>query len=93
MFEAVVIIKALLEVALLGVLGQGLLYALAGKNRDRNVFYQTVKAIASPPMALAKLISPPMFPPLWVGAVAFSLCAAGWVMATYYKICLSLNTC
>lgn len=93
MFEAVVIIKALLEVALLGLLGQGILYQLAGSKRDQNVFYQMVKAVATPPMALAKLISPPMFPPLWVGGVAFSICAAAWVVATYYKICLSLSTC
>ena len=93
MFEAVVILKALMEVALLGLLGQGLLYLLAGNKRDQNVFYQMVKAVATPPMALAKLVSPPMFPPLWIGCVAVSLCAAAWVVATYYKICLSLDTC
>jgi hypothetical protein len=93
MFELAVIIKALMEVALLGLIGQGLLYMLAGKQRDRNVFYQMVKAVASPPMALAKLLSPSRFPPLWVGCVAFSICAAVWVLATYYKICSSLNTC
>ncbi|MFM9970436.1 MAG: hypothetical protein ACKVQK_18755 [Burkholderiales bacterium] len=93
MFEAVVIVKALMEVALLGLAGQGLLHMLAGKNREQNVFYQLVKAVATPPMSLAKLISPPIFPPLWVGCVAFSICGAIWVVATYYKICLSLNTC
>ncbi len=93
MFEAVVILKALMEVALLGLLAQGFLYLLAGQKRDQNVFYQMVKAVATPPMALAKLLSPPQFPPLWVGCVAFSLCAAAWVVATYYKICLSLDTC
>ena len=93
MFEFAVVIKALMEVALLGLIGQGLLYVLAGKQRDRNVFYQTVKAVASPPMALARWLSPRSFPPLWVGCVAFSICAALWVLATYYKICTSLNTC
>jgi len=93
MFEAAVITKALMEVALLGLLGQGMLYLLAGKGRDKNVFYQTVKAVASPPMALARIISPPQFPPLWVGCVAFSMCVAVWLVATYYKICISLNTC
>lgn len=93
MFESVVILKALMEVALLGLTGQGLLYLLAGQKRDQNVFYQMVKAVATPPMALARLVSPPQFPPLWVGCVAVSLCSAAWVVATYYKICLSLNTC
>lgn len=93
MFEAAVITKALMEVALLGLTGQGLLYLLAGNKREQNVFYQLVKVVATPPMAVARLISPPMFPPLWVGCVAFSICAAIWLVSTYYKICLSLNTC
>ena len=93
MVEAAVVIKALMEVALLGLAGQGLLYMLAGNKREQNVFYQLVKAVAMPPMAVARLISPPKFPPLWVGCVAFSICAAIWLVSTYYKICLSLNTC
>ena len=93
MLLAAVIGKALAEVALLALVGQGLLYLLAGDRRESNVFYQVLRAAAFPPMALARLILPKVFPPLWVGLVAFSMAAAGWLIAVYYKICLVSGTC
>ena len=44
-------------------------------------------------LGLARLLVPKFFPPLWVGLVAFSIVAATWVVATYYKICLLANAC
>lgn len=93
MLLAAVIAKALAEVALLALLGQGLLYMLAGERRDTNVFYQVLRAAASPAVGLARLIVPRFFPPLWVGLIAFSMVAAVWIVATYYKICLTANAC
>ena len=86
-------IKALLELASLCLLGQGLLYVLAGQRRDSNLFYQVLKLLASPPVRLARLITPASFPPLWVACIALSMMAAAWVVATYYKICLTIGTC
>lgn len=86
-------IKAIVELALLCLLGQGLLYLLAGQKREANLFYQTLKLLASPPMKLARLITPAQFPPFWVGCIAFSMLASAWVVATYYKICMTVGTC
>ncbi len=85
--------KAIVELALLCLLGQGLLYLLAGQKRDTNLFYQTLKLLASPPMKLARLITPVQFPPLWIGCIAFSMLASAWVVATYYKICMTVGAC
>ncbi len=93
MLLAAVIAKALAEVALLALAGQGLLYMLAGEKRETNVFYQVLRAAASPALGVARLLVPKFFPPLWVGLVAFSMVAAIWVVATYYKICLVANAC
>lgn len=93
MLLAAVIAKALSEVALLALIGQGILYLLAGEKRETNVFYQLLRAAAFPAVGLARLVVPPQFPPVWVGMVAFSLVGAVWVIATYYKICLVAGTC
>ena len=93
MLLAAVIAKALAEVALLALAGQGLLYMLAGERREQNVFYQLLRAAASPALGLARLLVPRFFPPLWTGLVALSMVAALWVIATYYKICLLANAC
>lgn len=93
MLLAAVIAKALAEVALLALAGQGLLYLLAGERREQNVFYQLLRAAASPALGLARLLAPRFFPPLWTALVAFSMVAALWVVATYYKICLLANAC
>ena len=93
MLTAIVVAKAVLEVALLALLGQGLLYALAGEKRESNLFYQVLRTVASPVMAVTRLLTPKTFPPLWVGLVAFSMLVAAWLVATYYKICLTLGTC
>lgn len=93
MLEAAVVIKAVLEVAILALLGQGLLYVLAGKKREQNVFYQILRIIASPAMRLTRLITPRAFPPVWVGAIALSMLVCAWLVATYYKICLTINAC
>jgi hypothetical protein len=83
----------LLEIAALCLIGQGVLYVLAGPGREQNLFYQLLKMAASPPQRLARLVTPAAFPPLWIGLVAFSLLASGWLLVTYYKICLTLNQC
>lgn len=93
MLLAATIAKALAEIAFFALVGQGLLYMLAGQHREQNVFYQALRATALPPTWLAQLIVPKFFPPLWVGLVALSITVATWVIATYYKICLTAGAC
>jgi hypothetical protein len=52
------IIQLIVSIALMALIGQAILYALAGANRDKNVFYQIIRIIPSPFVKLFRLISP-----------------------------------
>jgi hypothetical protein len=58
MYEVIVILKALTEVAGIGMLGQGLLWVLAGAKRDQNGIYNFFRIITSPVMKATRLITP-----------------------------------
>lgn len=58
MLLLVTILKALNEVALYALLGQGILYVFAGRRRDQNFVYNLLKAITSPAMKATRFIAP-----------------------------------
>ena len=56
MYDVIVILKALTEVAGVAVIGQGVLYVLAGAKRDQNLFYRIFKAVTSPVMKVTRWV-------------------------------------
>ncbi len=58
MYELVIILKGLNEVALMALLGQGALFILAGARRDGNVVYAMLKTVTSPIMKATRWIAP-----------------------------------
>lgn len=54
-------IQFVVSIALMGLLGQGILYILAGDNRENNIFYRILKIIPSPFVKLFRLITPRIF--------------------------------
>lgn len=86
MFEVIVILKALTEVAAVGMLGQGLLYVLAGRSRDRNLVYRLFQIITSPVMKLTRLITPRIVLDRHVWLVALLLLVMLWLVLTVLKI-------
>ena len=58
MFQLVVILKGLNEVALMALIGQGALFVLAGAKRENNVVYSILKTVTAPIMKLTRLIAP-----------------------------------
>ena len=50
MYQLVIILKGLNEVALMALLGQGALYILAGSKRDGNIVYSMLKTVTAPVM-------------------------------------------
>ena len=73
MLELVIILKAVNEVALMALLGQGALYILAGARRDTNSVYAILKAVTSPVMKLARVITPRFVLDRHIGFVALFL--------------------
>lgn len=58
MYQLVIVLKGINEVALMALLGQGALFVLAGSKRDTNIVYSILKTITAPIMKLARLIAP-----------------------------------
>jgi uncharacterized membrane protein len=91
MFELIVVLKALVEVAGVGMLGQGLLYVLAGAKRDQNAIYNLFKVITSPVMKATRAITPRIVLDQHIGLVAFFLLIVFWLALTTFKIKLALD--
>jgi hypothetical protein len=80
MLTVIVILKGLVEVAGLALIGQGILYLLAGANREQNVFYRVLKIVAMPAHKLARLLAPRrLVPDAHIGWAAFFLVMGLWI--------------
>ena len=86
MYEIIVILKALTEVAGVAFLGQGVLWAIAGSKRDQNLVYKLFKTLTSPVTRVTRAITPRVIIDAHVGLVAFFLLMVIWVVLTAFKI-------
>ena len=91
MYEIIVILKALTEVAGVAFLGQGVLWVIAGAKRDQNMVYKLFKTITSPVMRLTRAITPRIIIDAHIGLVAFFLLLVTWVVLTAFKIKIVLE--
>lgn len=55
---AVLILRELVLINFYALLGQGVLFVLAGRHREENLFYRIIKTIASPAVWVARRITP-----------------------------------
>ena len=86
MYEIIVILKALTEVAGVAFLGQGVLWVIAGAKRDRNMVYNLFKTVTSPVTRLTRAITPRIVIDAHIGLVAFFLLLVIWLVLTALKI-------
>lgn len=86
-------VKLVCEIALMALLGQGLLYLLAGPKRDTNVFYNLLKVLTKPFTKAARWITPRQVADHHVPLVAFFLMSILWAVVTFEKIryCVGVN--
>jgi ABC-type uncharacterized transport system permease subunit len=91
MLTLIVVLKALAEVAGLALLGQGILFLLAGASREQNVFYRVIQAITAPIIRFTRLITPRFVPDRQIGLAAFFLVAGIWLALTIVKVRLVLE--
>jgi len=90
-YEIIVILKALTEVAGVAFLGQGVLWVIAGAKREQNMVYKLFKTITSPVMRLTRAITPRIIIDAHIGLVAFFLLMVTWVVLTAFKIKIVLE--
>lgn len=75
----ITILRALVEVALLALIGQGILAVLAGKYRDQNLFYRILRLVASPAVRITRFLTPRVILDAHVPWVAFFLLLWLWI--------------
>ena len=91
MLTVVVILKALAEIAGLALVGQGMLYVLAGIGREQNMFYRVLKTVTSPIFVAVRAITPRFVPDGAIGLAAFFLVAGLWLALTIMKVRLVME--
>ena len=91
MYEFIVVLKALTEIAGVAFLGQGVLWLLAGAKRDQNIVYNLFKTITSPVTRATRAITPRVIIDAHIGLVAFFLLLVLWLALTALKIKLVLE--
>lgn len=97
MFTALVIVKALIELALMFILGRAALGLLIGRQRTGNVFWQILDIAAKPALWLTRAISPDIVAQRYIPVITLAWLLAAWLVVLKMKIetCLShgLGTC
>jgi|SRR5512139_3259544 hypothetical protein len=82
---AVSVFRALVEVAGFFLLGQGLLYLLAGARRESNMIYQLFQIVTRPVIRLVRLITPRIIVDRHIPVVAFFLLFWLWIVLAYVR--------
>lgn len=87
------LLQLTLYIALLALLGQGLLYVLAGAKRETNIFYTLLRVVGKPFTSLVRRITPAKVADQHVPIVTFGLLLIVYAVVTFEKInyCVSIN--
>ncbi len=79
------VLRALAEVAMLFLLGQGLLALLAGSRRETNTMYKLFVIVTAPVLKMARRITPRQIIDKHLPYVAFALLFWIWIALAYLK--------
>ncbi|MEW5771301.1 MAG: hypothetical protein AB1831_13170 [Pseudomonadota bacterium] len=79
------ILRTLVEVAGFALLGQGALAALAGRQRDGNVFYRVLQIVTRPVVRAVRLITPRLVIDAHIPFLAFFLLFWLWIALALAK--------
>ena len=87
------IAQLILYIGALGLIGQGLLFVLAGQKRDTNLFYQLIEIVNKPWTLIARFISPKQIIDRQIPFVAFCIVGVFYIAVTLAKIehCISIG--
>jgi hypothetical protein len=70
MYQLVIVLKGLNEVALMALIGQGALFILAGTRREGNFVYTLLKTVTSPIIKATRFVTPRFIVDAHIGFVA-----------------------
>lgn len=83
--QIITILRALVEVAGMFLLAQGVLFLLAGGMRDKNIVYQLFRIITRPVISGTRFISPKVIVDRYIPLVAFFLLFWFWILLAYVR--------
>jgi hypothetical protein len=86
MLLAAIILKGMIELLLLVMLGQAILWILAGASRHDNLIYRVFATVTQPVMRATRAITPRFIVDQHIGYVAFFLMLILWVLAVLLKV-------
>jgi hypothetical protein len=86
MLQFAIVLKGMVELLLLVLLGQGVLFILAGGLRHQNMFYKVFVTITKPIFKVTRFITPRFIVDQHLGFVAFFLLVVLWVVALVLKV-------
>jgi hypothetical protein len=79
------VLRALIELLGLCLLGQGVLYLIAGRHRDKNAIYQFFALITHRPQQLTARFLPRNTPPALSSAILLLLLFASWIALAWLR--------
>jgi hypothetical protein len=85
------LLQLLLYIPLLALLGQGLLYVLAGTRRNTNFFYQLLQLLSKPFTFVVRKLTPAKVADEQVPVVTFFLLIIAYAVVTFEKIDLCVR--
>jgi hypothetical protein len=88
----VVILKALTELAAMFLLGRGLLYILAGRKREGNIFYQVFRILTDPVLRAARWVTPRVILDRHIPFVAVVLLMWIWLALAFWALPTMCNS-
>jgi hypothetical protein len=80
------VLRALVEVAGVFLLGQGLLYLLAGSTRDRNAVYRMFQFLTRPVIRVTRAITPRVVVDRHIPLLTFFLLFWLWIVLQIVKL-------
>ena len=85
------LVQLILYIPLLALIGQGLLFVLAGPKRDTNVFYRLLQLLSKPFTTVVRMITPRQVADHQVPIVTFFLVVIAYAVVTFERIDLCMR--
>lgn len=85
------LLQLILYIPLLALMGQGLLFVLAGAKRNENFFYQLLQLISKPFTFVVRKLTPAKVGDSQVPIVTFFLLVIAYVVVSFEKINLCVQ--
>lgn len=79
------ILLALVQIAALALLGQGVLAMLAGKYREQNIFYRILRTVTHPAVRIVRALTPRLILDAHIPALAFFVLLWVWIVLAIAK--------